>query len=179
MMALQITRRDEEMAPFVAAVKRNYIFGGICSTAANASVKVLLLELNIIVCFVKLNVWATAMLASFYLMYCLSLRTDSRTSCCLGACWCLAIFLSGFSWYEINQPFWGSADLSEFDCSGAGTSTIHTILDYLGDYVPEGPAVIFAHFCCCLLTWVLTPSVVYKSSTWFTKTILSPLLGPL
>ncbi|KAK0592967.1 hypothetical protein LWI29_028348 [Acer saccharum] len=37
----QITRRDEEMAPFVAAVKRNYIFGGICSIAANASIKVL------------------------------------------------------------------------------------------------------------------------------------------
>ncbi|KAL5800324.1 hypothetical protein ACOSQ3_033415 [Xanthoceras sorbifolium] len=37
----QITRRDEEMAPFVAAVKRNYIFGGICSIAANASIKAL------------------------------------------------------------------------------------------------------------------------------------------
>ncbi|KAK3232527.1 hypothetical protein Dsin_004408 [Dipteronia sinensis] len=37
----QITRRDEEMAPFVAAVKRNYIFGGICIIAANASIKVL------------------------------------------------------------------------------------------------------------------------------------------
>ncbi|TXG49465.1 hypothetical protein EZV62_025340 [Acer yangbiense] len=37
----QITRRDEEMAPFVAAVMRNYIFGGICSIAATASIKVL------------------------------------------------------------------------------------------------------------------------------------------
>lgn len=36
----QIMRRDEEMAPFVAGVKRNYIFGGICSIAANASIKV-------------------------------------------------------------------------------------------------------------------------------------------
>ncbi|RVW39013.1 Exocyst complex component SEC8 [Vitis vinifera] len=36
-----ITRRDEEMAPFVAGVKRNYIFGGICSIAANASMKAL------------------------------------------------------------------------------------------------------------------------------------------
>lgn len=37
----QITRRDEEMAPFVAEVKRNYIFGGIFSVAANASIKAL------------------------------------------------------------------------------------------------------------------------------------------
>lgn len=37
---LQIMRRDEEMAPFVAGVKRNYIFGGICSIAANASMTV-------------------------------------------------------------------------------------------------------------------------------------------
>ncbi|KAL5710016.1 exocyst subunit [Ranunculus cassubicifolius] len=37
----QITRRDEEMAPFVADIKRNYIFGGICSIAANASIKAL------------------------------------------------------------------------------------------------------------------------------------------
>ncbi|KAF2298118.1 hypothetical protein GH714_015219 [Hevea brasiliensis] len=27
------------MAPLVAGVKRNYIFGGICSIAANASIK--------------------------------------------------------------------------------------------------------------------------------------------
>ena len=33
-------RRDEEMAPFVAELKRNYIFGGICSVAAQASIKV-------------------------------------------------------------------------------------------------------------------------------------------
>ncbi|KAM7526869.1 hypothetical protein LguiA_016771 [Lonicera macranthoides] len=37
----QITRRDEEMAPFVAGVKRNYIFGGIYGIAANASIKAL------------------------------------------------------------------------------------------------------------------------------------------
>ncbi|KAJ4834639.1 exocyst subunit [Turnera subulata] len=37
----QITRRDEEMTPYVAGVKRNYIFGGICSIAANASIKAL------------------------------------------------------------------------------------------------------------------------------------------
>ncbi|CAL1374214.1 unnamed protein product [Linum trigynum] len=40
-LTAQITRRDEEMAPFVAPVKRNYIFGGICSVASNASIKVL------------------------------------------------------------------------------------------------------------------------------------------
>lgn len=40
-LTAQITRRDEEMAPFVAGVKRNYIFGGICSIAANASMKAL------------------------------------------------------------------------------------------------------------------------------------------
>ncbi|PIN11069.1 hypothetical protein CDL12_16349 [Handroanthus impetiginosus] len=37
----QITRRDEEMTPFVADVKRNYIFGGICTIAANLSLKAL------------------------------------------------------------------------------------------------------------------------------------------
>ncbi|XP_073128850.1 exocyst complex component SEC8 isoform X2 [Henckelia pumila] len=37
----QITRRDEEMLPFVADTKRNYIFGGICCVAANASIKAL------------------------------------------------------------------------------------------------------------------------------------------
>ncbi|XVE99253.1 hypothetical protein REPUB_Repub03eG0182200 [Reevesia pubescens] len=40
-LTAQITRRDEEMAAFVAGVKRNYIFGGICSIAANASIKAL------------------------------------------------------------------------------------------------------------------------------------------
>ncbi|KAH8497340.1 hypothetical protein H0E87_019858 [Populus deltoides] len=40
-LTAQITRRDEEIAPFVAAVKQNYIFGGICSIAANASIKAL------------------------------------------------------------------------------------------------------------------------------------------
>ncbi|XP_039042022.1 exocyst complex component SEC8-like [Hibiscus syriacus] len=40
-LTAQITRRDEEIAPFVAGVKRNYIFGGICSIAANASLKAL------------------------------------------------------------------------------------------------------------------------------------------
>ncbi|XP_047332675.1 exocyst complex component SEC8 [Impatiens glandulifera] len=37
----KITRRDEEMSPFIADAKRNYIFGGICGVAANASVKAL------------------------------------------------------------------------------------------------------------------------------------------
>eukprot|EP00258_Populus_trichocarpa_P017726 XP_006379534.2 exocyst complex component SEC8 isoform X1 [Populus trichocarpa] len=40
-LTAQITRRDEEMAPFVAGVKQNYIFGGICSVAASASIKAL------------------------------------------------------------------------------------------------------------------------------------------
>ncbi|CAK9159672.1 unnamed protein product [Ilex paraguariensis] len=40
-LTAQITRRDEEMAPFVAGSKRNYIFGGICSVASNASIKAL------------------------------------------------------------------------------------------------------------------------------------------
>ncbi|CAN1298589.1 Exocyst complex component SEC8 [Linum perenne] len=40
-LTAQITRRDEEMAHFVSPVKRNYIFGGICSIAASASIKVL------------------------------------------------------------------------------------------------------------------------------------------
>ncbi|KAL0303385.1 UNVERIFIED_CONTAM: Exocyst complex component SEC8 [Sesamum radiatum] len=38
---LPITRRDEEMTPYVADVKRNYIFGGICGIAANLSLKAL------------------------------------------------------------------------------------------------------------------------------------------
>ncbi|KAL6545358.1 hypothetical protein OROGR_009232 [Orobanche gracilis] len=37
----EVTRRDEEIAPFVADVKRNYIFGGICGVAANLSIKAL------------------------------------------------------------------------------------------------------------------------------------------
>ncbi|KAI8008499.1 Exocyst complex component SEC8 [Camellia lanceoleosa] len=40
-LTAQITRRDQEMAPFVAGVKRSYIFGGICSVAANSSIKAL------------------------------------------------------------------------------------------------------------------------------------------
>lgn len=40
-LTAQITRRDEEMAPFVAEIKRNYIFGGICGAAANTSTKAL------------------------------------------------------------------------------------------------------------------------------------------
>ncbi|XP_039023523.1 exocyst complex component SEC8-like [Hibiscus syriacus] len=40
-LAAQITCRDEEIAPFVAGTKRNYIFGGICSIAANATIKAL------------------------------------------------------------------------------------------------------------------------------------------
>lgn len=37
----QITRRDEEMSPFIAGSKRKYIFGGICSVAANTFFKAL------------------------------------------------------------------------------------------------------------------------------------------
>ncbi|XP_045823000.1 exocyst complex component SEC8 [Trifolium pratense] len=40
-LTAQITRRDEEMAPFISNAKRNYIFGGICGVAANASIKAL------------------------------------------------------------------------------------------------------------------------------------------
>ncbi|KAJ6901805.1 hypothetical protein NC651_019546 [Populus alba x Populus x berolinensis] len=40
-LTAQITRRDEEMVPFVAGVKQNYIFGGICSIATSASIKAL------------------------------------------------------------------------------------------------------------------------------------------
>lgn len=38
-LTAQITRRDEEMAPFVSGLKRNYIFGGISGIAANAFIK--------------------------------------------------------------------------------------------------------------------------------------------
>ncbi|KAA0036497.1 exocyst complex component SEC8 [Cucumis melo var. makuwa] len=38
-LTAQITRRDEEMAPFVSGLRRNYIFGGISGTAANAFIK--------------------------------------------------------------------------------------------------------------------------------------------
>eukprot|EP01018_Ginkgo_biloba_P010843 Gb_36536 [translate_table: standard] len=37
----QITRRDEEMAPYISETKRNYIFGGICSISATAIIKAL------------------------------------------------------------------------------------------------------------------------------------------
>lgn len=37
----QITRRDEEMAPFISELKRKYIFGAICSVAANAFIRAL------------------------------------------------------------------------------------------------------------------------------------------
>ncbi|KAK7268244.1 hypothetical protein RIF29_20939 [Crotalaria pallida] len=40
-LTAQITRRDEEMAPFISNAKRNYIFGGICGVAAHASIKAL------------------------------------------------------------------------------------------------------------------------------------------
>ncbi|KAH9322495.1 hypothetical protein KI387_017134, partial [Taxus chinensis] len=40
-LTTQITRRDEEMAPYVSEAKRNYIFGGICSISATASIKAL------------------------------------------------------------------------------------------------------------------------------------------
>ncbi|XP_061370619.1 exocyst complex component SEC8-like, partial [Gastrolobium bilobum] len=40
-LTAQITRRDEAMAPFISNAKRNYIFGGICGVAANASIKAL------------------------------------------------------------------------------------------------------------------------------------------
>ncbi|CAL5215209.1 unnamed protein product [Lathyrus oleraceus] len=40
-LTAQITRRDEEMAPFISNAKRNYIFGGICGVAAKVSVKAL------------------------------------------------------------------------------------------------------------------------------------------
>ncbi|XP_023529609.1 exocyst complex component SEC8-like isoform X1 [Cucurbita pepo subsp. pepo] len=38
-LTAQITRRDEEMAPFISGLKRNYIFGGISSMAANSFIK--------------------------------------------------------------------------------------------------------------------------------------------
>ncbi|XP_019426697.1 PREDICTED: exocyst complex component SEC8-like isoform X2 [Lupinus angustifolius] len=40
-LTAQITRRDDEMAPFISNAKRNYIFGGICGVAAHASIKAL------------------------------------------------------------------------------------------------------------------------------------------
>lgn len=39
-------RRDEQMAPFVSDLKRSYIFGGISSVAAYASIKVWLILLS-------------------------------------------------------------------------------------------------------------------------------------
>lgn len=38
-LTAQITRRDEEMAPFISGLRRNYIFGGISGTAATAFIK--------------------------------------------------------------------------------------------------------------------------------------------
>ncbi|KAF7095788.1 hypothetical protein CFC21_097874 [Triticum aestivum] len=46
-LTTQIARRDEEMAPYIAESKRNYVFGGISSVAANASIKALALMKSI------------------------------------------------------------------------------------------------------------------------------------
>lgn len=40
-LTTQITRRDEEMAPYVSEAKRNYIFGGISSISSTGSIKAL------------------------------------------------------------------------------------------------------------------------------------------
>ncbi|WVZ82361.1 hypothetical protein U9M48_029628 [Paspalum notatum var. saurae] len=40
-LTTQIARRDEEMAPYITESRRNYVFGGISSVAANASIKAL------------------------------------------------------------------------------------------------------------------------------------------
>lgn len=32
------------MAPFISGTKRNYIFGGICNIAANAAIKVCMMD---------------------------------------------------------------------------------------------------------------------------------------
>ncbi|KAE8719070.1 Dynamin-like protein ARC5 [Hibiscus syriacus] len=40
-LTAQITRKDEEISPFVAGMKWNYIFGGICSIVVNTSLKAL------------------------------------------------------------------------------------------------------------------------------------------
>ncbi|GJN03280.1 hypothetical protein PR202_ga20708 [Eleusine coracana subsp. coracana] len=40
-LTTQIVRRDEEMAPYITESKRNFVFGGISSVAANASIKAL------------------------------------------------------------------------------------------------------------------------------------------
>ncbi|KAK3121490.1 hypothetical protein QOZ80_8BG0654430 [Eleusine coracana subsp. coracana] len=40
-LTTQIVRRDEEMTPYITESKRNYVFGGISSVAANASIKAL------------------------------------------------------------------------------------------------------------------------------------------
>ncbi|GAV90360.1 LOW QUALITY PROTEIN: hypothetical protein CFOL_v3_34282, partial [Cephalotus follicularis] len=44
------TRRDEEVLPFVAGVRRNYIIRGICGIAANASIKVCMFYLLCTTC---------------------------------------------------------------------------------------------------------------------------------
>ncbi|KAL8151483.1 hypothetical protein V2J09_021291, partial [Rumex salicifolius] len=49
-LTAQITRRDEGIAPFVAGTKQTYVFGGICSVAANTTIKALaeMKEINLI-----------------------------------------------------------------------------------------------------------------------------------
>lgn len=37
----QLSRTDEEMAPYIALAKRNYVFGGVCSVAATGLIKAL------------------------------------------------------------------------------------------------------------------------------------------
>lgn len=43
------------MAPFISGEKRNYVFGGICGIAANASIKVHLFFLSLRPVFIYCN----------------------------------------------------------------------------------------------------------------------------
>lgn len=94
----QITRRDEEMLPFIAGPKRNYIFGSICSVAANS--------------FIKVCMPPSFHYNSYYLFI---IRNVSLLNY-----WQAHYWLLGFAWYKIYQPIWGSTDMSQLHCTGAG-----------------------------------------------------------
>ena len=94
----QIARRDEEMAPYITESKRNYVFGGISSVAANASIKVCF-------CF-------SCSLVFFVVSLQCKLRYPTYIS--------YLYVHPGTCSNEVNQLVRSPANMQEFDSSGTG-----------------------------------------------------------
>lgn len=113
-MVWQITRRDEGMLPFIAGPKRNYIFGSICIVAANSFIKVCMPPSFRYSYFCNWNLFYTRNV-------CVSHLND----------WQAHYWLLGFEWYKIYQPIWGSTDMSQLHCTGAGWVSFYLFSFYL------------------------------------------------